>query len=60
MDKKQNEKYRNDYNAEHYARISAIIPKERKSVIEAHYTAQGYKGMSEYINALIDRDMKGE
>lgn len=57
MKNKEIYNYTNNYNSEHYARISALIPKADKSAIEQHYKRRGYKGMSEYIKALIRADM---
>ena len=52
--------YDNKYAKEHYARISALIPKEMKPEVEKHMKDKGFKKMSEYINYLIREDMKSK
>lgn len=52
--------YDNQYAKEHYARISALIPKEMKPEVEQHMKNKGFKKMSEYINYLIREDMKSK
>jgi uncharacterized protein (DUF1778 family) len=49
-------KYKNQYAAEKYDRISLIVAKGRKDKIKAHAEAQG-KSINDYINNLIARDM---
>lgn len=52
--------YNNKYNAEHYARISALIPKDKKQAIEDFYKAKGFSSMSEFINYLIRKEMESD
>ena len=52
-------KYQNDYNREHYARLSIQVPKEKREHIESHWKNKGYKSFNAYVNDLIDRDMNG-
>jgi hypothetical protein len=49
-------KYKNQYVAKKYDRISLIVPKGRKDKIKAHAEAQG-KSINDYINNLISKDM---
>lgn len=51
-------KYQNDYNKEHYARLSVQVPKEDKNIIENHWKKQGFKSFNAYINDLIRKDMQ--
>jgi len=53
-------KYRNEYNKEHYARLSVNVPLEDKSKIEEFWKAKGYKSFNAYITDLIRRDMNEE
>ncbi len=53
-------KYKNDYNKEHYARLSVLIPIEDKSDIEKYWKKKGYKSFSAYANELIRRDMNND
>lgn len=50
-------KYKNDFAKEAYDRASINFPKGRKTVIEEHYKAKGYKSLNAYVNALIKADM---
>lgn len=52
------QEYDNNYSKEHYARISALIPKDKKPIVDAHYKMKGFSSMSEYINYLINKDME--
>lgn len=49
--------YQNDYNKEHYARLSVLIPKEDKDEITKHWKSKGFKSFSAYANELIRKDM---
>ena len=53
-------KYNNEFNKQAYDRLNIQVTKGKKSVIEAHYKAKGYKSLNSYINALIDADMKAD
>ena len=57
MDKKKTYDYRNNYNREHYARLSIQVPKEEKPKIEKHYKEKGFKSFNEYVTFLIKKDM---
>lgn len=49
--------YQNDYIKEKYDRINLTVPKGRKEEIKKRAAAAG-KSVNEYINSLIDDDMK--
>lgn len=49
--------YNNQYNREHYARLSVQVNLEDRPAIDAHWKAQGYKSFNAYVNELIRRDM---
>lgn len=58
MDKKFDSiKYRNDYNREHYARLSVNVPLEDKPKIDEFWKAKGFKSFNAYVTDLIRRDM---
>lgn len=46
-----------NYIAKQY-RPSVYIDKELQTDIENHFKDKGYKSFNEYVNALIDEDMK--
>ncbi len=48
--------YQNDYIKEKYDRINLTVPKGRKEEIKKRAAAG--KSVNEYINSLIDDDMK--
>lgn len=50
-------KYQNNYNKEHYARLSIQVPIEDKAKIEECWKKKGYKSFNAYINDLIKNDM---
>ena len=50
-------KYQNNYNKEHYARLSVLIPPEDKEIIEKHWKKKGFKSFSAYANDLIRKDI---
>ncbi len=61
MEKKFNSvKYKNDYNREHYARLSINVPIEDKDKIESFWKSRGFKSFNAYVNELIRRDMNEE
>lgn len=47
---KQNTTYKNDFNREHYDRISVMLPKGMKIVVQEHASKYGEK-----TNAFINR-----
>ena len=49
--------YQNDYIKEKYDRINLTVSKGRKEEIKKRAAAAG-KSVNEYINSLIDDDMK--
>lgn len=49
--------YQNDYIKEKYDRINLTVPKGRKEEIKKKAAAVG-KSVNEYINSLIDADIK--
>ena len=49
--------YQNDYIKEKYDRINLTVPKGRKEEIKKRDAAVG-KSVNEYINSLIDDDIK--
>ncbi len=50
-------KYKNEYNKEHYARLSILVPLEDKTTIESYWKSKGYKSFNAYVNDLIRKDM---
>lgn len=50
-------KYQNNYNKEHYARLSIQVGLEEKSKIDEHWKSKGYKSFNSYVNDLIRKDM---
>lgn len=52
-------KYRNDYNKEHYERITLSMKKDEKEIFLKQAENRGYKKFSEYVRALIYQDMTG-
>lgn len=50
-------KYNNQYNKEHYARLSVQVAKEEREKIDLHWKSKGYKSFNAYINDLIRKDM---
>lgn len=50
-------KYNNQYNREHYARLSVQVAKEERESIDNHWKAKGYKSFNSYVNDLIRKDM---
>lgn len=61
MTKKFNSvKYKNDYNKEHYARLSVQVALEDRPKIDKYWKQKGYKSFNAYVNDLIRRDMNEE
>ena len=54
------QKYDNEYAKQNYDRCIFNVPKGRKAIIEMHWKSKGYKSLNNYINTLIDRDMRGK
>lgn len=50
-------KYQNNYNKEHYARLSIQVGIEEKEKIDTHWKNKGYKSFNAYVNELIRKDM---
>lgn len=50
-------KYQNNYNKEHYARLSIQVGLEEKAKIDKHWKSKGYKSFNSYVNDLIRKDM---
>lgn len=57
MPKSNDTKYKNDYNKEHYARLSIVIPIEEKTSIENFWKNKKYKSFNAYVTELIKKDM---
>lgn len=50
-------KYNNQYNREHYARLSVQVPLNERESIDTHWKSKGYKSFNAYVNELIRKDM---
>jgi len=50
-------KYNNQYNKEHYARLSVQVPISERETLDNHWKNKGYKSFNSYVNELIKRDM---
>lgn len=50
-------KYKNEFLKENYDRITLVVPKGQRSVIDSYRTAKGYSSLNAYINDLIRKDM---
>ena len=50
-------KYNTQYNKDNYTEIKFRVPKGRKTIIDAHWKAKGYKSLNSYINDLINKDI---
>lgn len=50
-------KYNNQYNKEHYARLSVQVPISERETLDNHWKKKGYKSFNSYVNELIKRDM---
>ena len=49
--------YKNQYNREHYARLSVQVRLEDRAEIDAHWKSKGFKSFNSYVNDLIRKDM---
>lgn len=52
-------RYKNEFNKEAYDRVSIMFPRGKKTIIESHWKALGYKSLNSYVNDLIDKNMGG-
>lgn len=52
-------KYNNQYNKEHYARLTFLVPKHEKREIKDYYAARGVS-VNYFVVDLIRRAMAGE
>lgn len=50
-------KYNNQYNREHYARLSIQVRLEDRAEIDEHWKKKGFKSFNAYVNDLIRKDM---
>lgn len=48
----------NQFNREHYARLSINVPQERRPVIDAHWKSKGYTSFNKYVIDLINKDIE--
>lgn len=60
MTKFNKQDYDNNYCKEHYDRCIFNVPKGKKAVIEAHRKKKGYKSLNQYVNDLIDTDLRAD
>lgn len=60
MEKFISTKYKNQYNKDHYARLSVLVPLEEREAIDEHWKGKGFKSFNYYINELIRKDMNSE
>lgn len=58
MTKFNKQEYDNTYCKEHYDRCIFNVPKGQKAVIEAHRKKRGYKSLNQYVNDLINADLR--
>lgn len=49
--------YKNQYNREHYARLSIQVPLEDRDKIDEFWKTKGFKSFNAYVTDLIRRDM---
>lgn len=54
----QNTSYKNNFMKENYDRVLLVLPKGKKEKITEFYKKAGYKSFNQYINTLIEKDMK--
>lgn len=52
-------KYNNQYNKEHYARLTFLVPKDEKQEIKDYCAARGVS-INSFVVDLIRRAMAGE
>ena len=57
-DKKEMQKYNNDFSKEHYDRLNVLVPKGRKEEIKAYAKMKGLS-LSAFVNLAIDEAMQG-
>lgn len=50
-------KYNNQYNRDHYARLSINVRLEDRTAIDEHWKKKGFKSFNSYVNDLIRKDM---
>lgn len=50
-------KYQNDYIKNKYDRIALALPKGYKAIIDSRTKTNGFKNTTDYIKALIDKDL---
>ena len=55
---KARNKYQNDFQKSRYDRIAVLLPKGYKAIVDNAVKEQGFRTITEYIKALIDRDLK--
>lgn len=53
-------KYNNQYNREHYARLSVNVKLEDRTEIDEHWKKKGFKSFNSYVIDLIRKDMYKE
>lgn len=49
--------YKRERNAALYDRLNIVVPKGRKSAVEAHARRSPYKSVNGLVNALLRADM---
>lgn len=54
------QKYVNEYCKENYDRCIFNVPKGKKAIIEEHRKKKGYKSLNQYVNDLIDADLRAD
>ena len=52
-------KYNNDYNKEHYQRVSLMLQKGKKEIVQERAKANG-ESLNAFINRAIDELLKKE
>lgn len=50
-------KYQNQYNKDHYSRMSVLVSLDERPLIEAHWKKRGYKSFNAFVTDLIRKDM---
>lgn len=56
---KARNKYQNDFQKSRYDRIAVLLPKGYKEIVDNAIKEKGYRTITEYIKALIDKDING-
>lgn len=54
---KNNTKYKNDYNSEHYKPLKINLKIEKREEIDEYAKKRGFESSSEYALSLIEKDM---